>query len=39
MSRLEGMKKMMTGEVPIAPVAEVLGFQVVEVEEGRVVIY
>ncbi|WP_423798522.1 PaaI family thioesterase [Neobacillus sp. SAB-20_R2A] len=38
MSRLEGMKKMMTGEVPIAPVAEVLGFQVVEVEEGRVVI-
>src|SRR5690606_17932664 len=31
-------KKMMTGELPNPPVAEVLGFYVVDVEEGRVVI-
>ncbi|WP_066312609.1 PaaI family thioesterase [Bacillus sp. FJAT-29814] len=38
MNKLEGLKKMMTGESPNPPVAEVLGFKVVEAEEGRVVI-
>ncbi|WKA56511.1 PaaI family thioesterase [Planococcus shixiaomingii] len=38
MSHLERLQKMMTGEVPGAPVAQVLGFEVVEAEEGRVVI-
>ncbi|WKA52672.1 PaaI family thioesterase [Planococcus liqunii] len=38
MSHLERLKKMMTGELPGAPIAQVLGFEVVEVEEGRVVI-
>ncbi|AXI09295.1 PaaI family thioesterase [Oceanobacillus zhaokaii] len=38
MSHLERIKKMMTGEIPGAPVAQVLGFKVVEAEEGRVVI-
>lgn len=38
MSHLERLKKMMAGEIPGAPVAQVLGFEVVEAEEGRVVI-
>lgn len=38
MNHLENLKKMMTGEIPGPPVAQVLGFKVVEVEEGRVVI-
>lgn len=38
MSHLERIKKMMTDEIPGAPVAQVLGFEVVEAEEGRVVI-
>jgi uncharacterized protein (TIGR00369 family) len=38
MNKLEGLKKMITGERPDPPVAEVLGFKVVEAEEGRVVI-
>ncbi|MDN7243885.1 PaaI family thioesterase [Planococcus shenhongbingii] len=38
MSHLERLQKMMTGELPGAPVAQVLGFEVVEAEEGRVVI-
>lgn len=38
MSHLERLKKMMTGELPGAPIAQVLGFEVVEVEEGRGVI-
>lgn len=38
MSHLERIKKMMTGEISNPPVAQVLGFKVVEAEEGRVVI-
>ncbi|WP_026567093.1 PaaI family thioesterase [Bacillus sp. UNC41MFS5] len=38
MNHLEGLKKMMAGEIPGPPVAQVLGFKVAEVEEGRVVI-
>jgi uncharacterized protein (TIGR00369 family) len=38
MTHLERLKKMMAGEIPGAPVAEVLGFKITEVEEGRVVI-
>nr|WP_263327804.1 PaaI family thioesterase [Neobacillus sp. Marseille-Q6967] len=38
MNHLEGLKKMAAGELPGSPVAEVLGFNVTEVEEGRVVI-
>jgi uncharacterized protein (TIGR00369 family) len=38
MKHLEALKKMAAGEIPGAPVGEVLGFKVVEVEEGRVVI-
>lgn len=38
MNKLEGLKKMITGEIPGPPVAQVLGFNVVEAEEGRVVI-
>ncbi|RLL47062.1 PaaI family thioesterase [Oceanobacillus piezotolerans] len=38
MSKLESLKKMMSGENPGPPVAQVLGFKVVEVEEGRVVL-
>lgn len=38
MNKLEAIKQMMTGEIPNPPVAEVLGFHVTDVEEGRVVI-
>jgi uncharacterized protein (TIGR00369 family) len=38
MNKLEGLKKMVTGEIPGPPVSEVLGFKVIEAEEGRVVI-
>lgn len=38
MSHLERLQKMMMGELPGAPVAQVLGFEIVEAEEGRVVI-
>ena len=38
MNHLERLKKMMTGDIPEPPVAQVLGFKVVEVEEGRVII-
>lgn len=38
MNHLEGLKKMAKGEIPGSPAAQVLGFQVTDVEEGRVVI-
>lgn len=38
MNHLERIKKMMTGEISNPPVAHVLGYKVVEAEEGRVVI-
>jgi len=38
MNHLEGLKKMAIGEIPGPPIAQVLGFQVTEVEEGRVLI-
>lgn len=38
MNKLEKIQKMMTGEVPNAPIAQLLGFSVVEAEAGRVVI-
>ncbi|WP_276732816.1 PaaI family thioesterase [Bacillus sp. (in: firmicutes)] len=38
MNHLDGLKKMMTNEIPDSPVAQVLGFKVIDVEEGRVVI-
>jgi uncharacterized protein (TIGR00369 family) len=38
MNHLEGLKKMAAGELPGSPAAQVLGFIVTEVEEGRVVI-
>jgi uncharacterized protein (TIGR00369 family) len=38
MSKLESLRKMISGERADAPVAQVLGFKVIEVEEGRVVI-
>jgi uncharacterized protein (TIGR00369 family) len=38
MNHLEVLKKMAAGELPGAPVAEVLGFNVTEVEVGRVVV-
>ena len=38
MNHLEGLKKMASGEIPGSPAAQVLGFNVVEVEEGRVVV-
>ncbi|MFC0273493.1 PaaI family thioesterase [Metabacillus herbersteinensis] len=38
MNKLEGLKKMAMGEIPGSPAAQVIGFNVSEVEEGRVVI-
>ena len=38
MNHLEGLKKMAIGEIPGSPAAQVLGFNVTDVEEGRVVI-
>ena len=38
MNHLENLKNMMAGKIPGPPVAQVLGFKIVEVEEGRVVI-
>ena len=38
MNHLEGLKKMATGEIPGSPAAQLLGFHVVDVEEGKVVI-
>jgi hypothetical protein len=38
MNHLEVLKKIVAGELPGAPVAEVLGFNVTEVEVGRVVV-
>src|SRR3954453_21541953 len=38
MNHLENLKKMMTGEIPESPAAQVLGFKIVDVEEGRVVV-
>ena len=38
MNYLEGIKKMASGEVPGSPAAQFLGFDVVEAEEGRVVV-
>lgn len=38
MNHLEVLKRMAKGEIPGSPAAQVLGFQVTAVEEGRVVI-
>ncbi|KEZ50572.1 PaaI family thioesterase [Metabacillus indicus] len=38
MNQLEGLKKMMKGEIPDAPIAQLLGFKIIGVEEGRVTI-
>ena len=38
MNHLEGLKMMARGEIPGSPAAQVLGFTVAEVEEGKVVI-
>jgi uncharacterized protein (TIGR00369 family) len=37
MSGLDYMRAIMTGELPTAPMADLMGFGLVEVEEGRVV--
>lgn len=38
MNHLEGLKKMAMGEIPGPPAAQVIGFKVTDVEEGRVVL-
>ncbi|MCM3654875.1 PaaI family thioesterase [Metabacillus litoralis] len=38
MKRLEELKKMMTGEVPGPPIAQLLGIEIIELEKGMVVL-
>lgn len=38
MNHLERFKKMVTGELPEPPVAQLIGFHVTDIEEGRVVV-
>lgn len=38
MNHLENLKKMMTGERPAAPIAQLLGIEIAEVEKGMVVL-
>lgn len=38
LNRLAGLKKMMTGEEPAAPIAQLLGIEIVEVETGLAVL-
>lgn len=38
LKHLEGLKKMMTGEKPGAPIAQLLGIEIIEVEKGMAVL-
>ncbi|MFJ8247451.1 PaaI family thioesterase [Peribacillus asahii] len=38
MNHLEDLKKMMTGERPAAPIAQLLGIEITELEKGMVVL-
>ncbi|MFB5284046.1 PaaI family thioesterase [Peribacillus sp. Hz7] len=38
MNHLEDLKKMMTGERPAAPIAQLLGIEIIELEKGMVVL-